>query len=300
MKKKIAAGATLIEDLVAGSGSWRSTACSTPTATSARSDKRPEHFIMSRSRAPALRHGADLMGSTPTASRCAARRARASSSATSTARSTAPGPTSWPWCTASPSVIPFGVTKTRLRPVYHMGSFLWTGAPVWDIRQVKADNDVRARPAARGRATSTLGSCTCVLMQGHGMTVVGDSIQEAVFRAIYTKMNARLQLDRAARRPDPVRSESEGKGSTASNRGTSRQPCGDCGRRRRFGHDGKINGRTDKAINQRAEPGVLWARGDRPGPRTRKTHGKSHGAAAHPASTALVAYARARDRRASR
>ena len=42
----------------------------------------------------------------------------------------------------SPSVIPFGVTKTRLRPVYHMGSFLWTGAPVWDIRQVKADNDV--------------------------------------------------------------------------------------------------------------------------------------------------------------
>ena len=37
----------------------------------------------------------------------------------------------------SPSVIPFGVTRTKLRPVYHMGSFLWSGAPVFEIRNEK-------------------------------------------------------------------------------------------------------------------------------------------------------------------
>ena len=31
-------------------------------------------------------------------------------------------------------------------------------------------------------------------MRGHGMTVIGDSVPEAVFRAIYTEMNARMQL----------------------------------------------------------------------------------------------------------
>jgi HCOMODA/2-hydroxy-3-carboxy-muconic semialdehyde decarboxylase len=30
-------------------------------------------------------------------------------------------------------------------------------------------------------------------MRGHGMTVVGENIPEAVFRAVYAQMNARLQ-----------------------------------------------------------------------------------------------------------
>jgi ribulose-5-phosphate 4-epimerase/fuculose-1-phosphate aldolase len=40
----------------------------------------------------------------------------------------------------------------------------------------------------------TLGNCNCVDMRGHGMTVIGDDVPEAVFRAIYTEMNARRQL----------------------------------------------------------------------------------------------------------
>src|SRR5439155_1292062 len=35
----------------------------------------------------------------------------------------------------SPSVIPFGVTGVPLRPLYHMSAFLWEGVPVFDIRQ---------------------------------------------------------------------------------------------------------------------------------------------------------------------
>jgi hypothetical protein len=70
----------------------------------------------------------------------------------------------------SPSVIPFGVTRTKLRPVYHMGSFLWSGVPVFDIRKVREENDLLVRDRPLGQAlVKSLGACTCVLMRGHGM-----------------------------------------------------------------------------------------------------------------------------------
>src|SRR5512134_74396 len=62
----------------------------------------------------------------------------------------------------SPSVIPFGVTRTKLKPVYHMGSFLWSGAPVFEIRNEKKDNDLLIRDNKLGRALAgTLGKCNC-------------------------------------------------------------------------------------------------------------------------------------------
>jgi ribulose-5-phosphate 4-epimerase/fuculose-1-phosphate aldolase len=126
----------------------------------------------------------------------------------------------------SASVIPFGVTRTRLRPVYHMGSFLWSGAPVFDIRKIRAENDLLIRDRPLGQALAgTLGACSCVLMRGHGMTVVGESVPEAVFRSIYTEMNARLQLQATALEgPIEFLSDEEGRRSTASNRGTLERP----------------------------------------------------------------------------
>jgi ribulose-5-phosphate 4-epimerase/fuculose-1-phosphate aldolase len=126
----------------------------------------------------------------------------------------------------SDSVIPFGIGKTPLKPVYHMASFLWSGAPVFDIRVVREDNDllIRDRPLGESLARS-LGGCSCVLMRGHGMTVVGESIPEAVFRAIYTEMNAKLQMN-AARLDGPLTflSDKEGANATASNRTTIGRP----------------------------------------------------------------------------
>ena len=126
----------------------------------------------------------------------------------------------------SDSVIPFGISRTALRPVYHMASFLWSGAPVFDIRQVREDNDllIRDRPLGEALARS-LGACSCVLMRGHGMTVVGDGIPEAVFRAIFTEMNARLQMN-AERLEGPLTflSDAEGANATQSNRGTIERP----------------------------------------------------------------------------
>ena len=225
---KIAGGAALIEDLVAGSRILAAEGVLDAYGhISARSDKRSERFIMSRSRAPALVTAADLMELDADSEALGGderkgfieryihgeiyrRRPEVMAVVHSHA----------------PSVIPFGVTKTRLRPIYHMGSFLWSGAPVWDIRKVRDDNDILVRDRPLGASLAeALGTCNCVLMRGHGMTVIGESVQEAVFRAIYTEMNARLQLQ-ATQLEGPIEflSEEEGKRSTAANAGTLERP----------------------------------------------------------------------------
>ena len=42
----------------------------------------------------------------------------------------------------SPGVIPFGVTRQALRPVFHMCGFLGEGAASFEIRDVAADTDL--------------------------------------------------------------------------------------------------------------------------------------------------------------
>ncbi len=228
MKTKLSARRALVDDLVAASRILAMhEVLDAYGHVSARSDRQPERFIMSRSLAPALVTAADLMeldadseplpgdkrkGFLERYIHGEIYRARPEVMAVVHSH--------------SPSVIPFGVTRTKLRPIYHMGSFLWSGAPVFDIRKVREENDllIRDRPLGQALADS-LGKCNCVLMRGHGMTVIGDSVPEAVFRAIYTEMNARLQLQ-AAQLEGPIEflSDEEGRRSTVSNRGTIERP----------------------------------------------------------------------------
>lgn len=228
MKKKIAAGAALIEDLVASSRILaREGVLDAYGHVSARSDKRPDRFIMSRSRAPALVTAADLMELDAESEPLAGDKRKGFIERYIHGEIYRSRPEVMAVVHShSPSVIPFGITKTKLRPVYHMGSFLWSGAPVWDIRRVREDNDVLVRDRPLGAALAqALGSCACVLMRGHGMTVVGASVQEAVFRAIYTEMNARLQLQaESLEGPIQFLSDTEGRRSTEANRGTLERP----------------------------------------------------------------------------
>jgi ribulose-5-phosphate 4-epimerase/fuculose-1-phosphate aldolase len=226
--KKLSASKTLIDDLVAANRILAAHGVLDAYGhVSARSDKRPEHFLMSRSRAPALVSAADLMELDADSEALPGDKRkgfieryihgeiyRVRPDVVAVVHS------------HSPSVIPFGVTRTRLRPVYHMGSFLWSGAPVWDIRKVREENDLLVRDRPLGQALAgALGNCNCVLMRGHGMTVIGDSIPDAVFRAIYTEMNARLQLQ-ATQLEGPIEflSDEEGRRATVSNRGTVERP----------------------------------------------------------------------------
>ena len=80
----------------------------------------------------------------------------------------------------APALLPFGVTGTPLRPVSHMAGFLIRAAPVFEIRE------------AGGNETDMLGQAPMVLMRGHGFNTVGTSIKQALSRAIYAEVNARI------------------------------------------------------------------------------------------------------------
>ena len=96
-------------------------------------------------------------------------------------------------------VIPFSVTGVPLRPIYHMASFLWEGVPVFDLRDADGMTDMLVNTAKRGRALAqTLGSKPALLIRGHGAVVVGPSFNLAVGRSIYIEVNARLQAQAMA------------------------------------------------------------------------------------------------------
>lgn len=99
----------------------------------------------------------------------------------------------------APSLIPFGVSTTPLRPVYHMAGFIGDGVPIYDIRAASGMTDMLVKDAARGRALSqVLGNKAAVLMRGHGVAVVGPALPFAVGRSIYLELNARVQLQAMA------------------------------------------------------------------------------------------------------
>jgi ribulose-5-phosphate 4-epimerase/fuculose-1-phosphate aldolase len=97
----------------------------------------------------------------------------------------------------SPTVVPFTVTRTRLRPLLHNAGFLGLGAPLFEIRNsVGAGTDLMILTPRLGKdLAKKLGKeAAVVLMRGHGDSVVGPSLPNAVFRAYYTEINARQQL----------------------------------------------------------------------------------------------------------
>ena len=99
----------------------------------------------------------------------------------------------------SPAVIPFGVTRTFLRPISHMSGFLALagGVPNFEIRDAGGPaTDMLIRTPQLGVAFArVLGGAAFALMRGHGAVAVGDSIRQVVYRAIYAEMNARLQAE---------------------------------------------------------------------------------------------------------
>lgn len=96
--------------------------------------------------------------------------------------------------THSPGIIPFSVSSTPLRPVFHLGAFLFPEAPVFEIRDSAGMSNMLVSNAQLGKAlANTLGDRSVALMRGHGSVVVAATIPMAVFRAHYSNVNAQLQ-----------------------------------------------------------------------------------------------------------
>jgi ribulose-5-phosphate 4-epimerase/fuculose-1-phosphate aldolase len=97
----------------------------------------------------------------------------------------------------SHSVVPLSVVKgVRLKAIFHMAGFIGQGAPVFEIREAGGDaTDLLISNNHLGRALAGhFDGHDIVLMRGHGSTVVGGSIKQAVYRAVYAELNARYQL----------------------------------------------------------------------------------------------------------
>jgi ribulose-5-phosphate 4-epimerase/fuculose-1-phosphate aldolase len=118
----------------------------------------------------------------------------------------------------SQSVIPFAITDQALRPVFHMSGFLGEGSAQFEIRDVGGNTDMLVRDAYLGQALArSLGNKSCVLMRGHGSTVVGTSLEQAVYRAIYAEVNAKLQLAAHGLGPITFLNEEEAQLAAAAN-----------------------------------------------------------------------------------
>lgn len=166
---------------------------------SVRRPDRPDQFLMARSMAPALVTAPDILTFGPDSELVEDRGERvyverfihgeiyrARPDVTAVAHS------------HSPAIIPFGLVRSApLRPVFHMAGFIGERAPIFEIRDHAGDaSDLLIRNRALGQALAeALGEAGLVLMRGHGSTAVGCSIRQAVYRAVYAEVNARLQSE---------------------------------------------------------------------------------------------------------
>jgi ribulose-5-phosphate 4-epimerase/fuculose-1-phosphate aldolase len=124
------------------------------------------------------------------------------------------------------SLIPFGVTNAKLRALSHIAGFLGEGVPIFEIREVAGDSsdmlitDNRLADAL----AKVLGSHPVALMRGHGSVVVGNSIQQAVFRSVYADVNARQELQAMALGPVNFLTTGEATKAAAMNDGQTMRP----------------------------------------------------------------------------
>ncbi|MCJ1305710.1 hypothetical protein MMC08_008526 [Hypocenomyce scalaris] len=129
------------------------------------------------------------------------------------------------------AVLPYAVSGVPLEPMYHMAGFLGAKVPVYDIEESYQPGDVQdllVRTIRLGsdlagkfsseeslKNPSGLPDHNVVLMRRHGFTTYGRTIKEAVSRAIYTNINAKLQTSSSVLR-SAVESSSSSSGSVGA------------------------------------------------------------------------------------
>ncbi|MGG1662077.1 class II aldolase/adducin family protein [Brevibacillus sp. NRS-1366] len=89
----------------------------------------------------------------------------------------------------APQLLPFTTTGIELKPVVHMGYMFYEGVPLYDDYDV-SDGMLITGPKEGERVARTLGNKRALLMRGHGVIVVGSSIEEVVMSSIFITYNA--------------------------------------------------------------------------------------------------------------
>jgi HCOMODA/2-hydroxy-3-carboxy-muconic semialdehyde decarboxylase len=95
----------------------------------------------------------------------------------------------------APAFMPLLICGIDFVPVFHLGAVGGVKPPFWDQRKEFGDcNYLVVTPEEGASLAKRLGSHNMVLMNRHGVTVVGTSIQACVFRSIYSARNAEYQV----------------------------------------------------------------------------------------------------------
>jgi ribulose-5-phosphate 4-epimerase/fuculose-1-phosphate aldolase len=99
-------------------------------------------------------------------------------------------------------VVPFTLAGVGVRPVFHMAGFMGgEPLPVFDIGdtyksmcegEYEADMLVKNQDLGAALASRFSDEQPVVLQHKHGFTTMGRSVQEAVYRALYTQTNCKL------------------------------------------------------------------------------------------------------------
>jgi len=90
------------------------------------------------------------------------------------------------------AVIPFSVTNTPIRPITHVGSFLYDGVPIYDAYEPGGGMLIKTKVEGE-RIARHLGRRRVHLLRGHGCDIVAESLPRLVASAIYLRENATVQ-----------------------------------------------------------------------------------------------------------
>lgn len=96
-------------------------------------------------------------------------------------------------------LIPFGVTATPIRPLIHVAGAIGADVPVWDIAENFGDTSLLVtNNSLANDLAAKLGKSTAALMRGHGAVVTGSCVRSSVLTSIYLSVNASLDLQSRA------------------------------------------------------------------------------------------------------
>lgn len=100
----------------------------------------------------------------------------------------------------SDAVVPFTVGRHGVRPIYHMAGFMGADAcPVYKASDTYAtmpshspDMLIKTSQLGAALASKFSDSQPVVLQAKHGFTTFGTSVEQALYRAVYTQQNCKL------------------------------------------------------------------------------------------------------------
>jgi HCOMODA/2-hydroxy-3-carboxy-muconic semialdehyde decarboxylase len=167
---------------------------------SARHPSNPQRYLLSRSRAPELVEPADILEYTLESDPAQKTEERLYSERVIHGEIYKARPDVM--CVVhhhSPAFMPLVITGIDYIPVFHLGAVGGAHPPFWDQREEFGDTNLLVvKPEEGASLAKRLGQHWMVLMNRHGVTAAGVSVRDAVFRCVFSCLNAQFQVAAAA------------------------------------------------------------------------------------------------------